>query len=288
MIKKKLSVIIIGLILAAAAAFTAYIAIDNSRVVLKKYSVASEKLPMSFDGFRIAVVSDFHNGKNGDKTADAVRSANPDIICIVGDLVNMHDKVFTNTEKLVDDLLHIAPVYYVNGNHEQSNMILYNYDKPAVQKVLENTDVRILNNQCTLIERRGQYINLAGYMDNNFDDENTYFRDKAKAELESLKKSFDSSLYTVCMIHRGQYFDTLSETDGYDLYLSGHLHGGLVNLPKIRQKILLEHFGTDKYVKGKYRDNGKTEIISGGLGEEKSIPRVFNTPEVVLVELKTK
>ena len=214
--------------------------------------------------------------------------AKPDIICVLGDLVNMRDTDFTNAVSLMDDLLHIAPVYFVNGNHEQSNMIINNFDKPAIQTELEKTEVKILNNECVTLERMGQSINLAGYMDNNFDDVNTYFRDKAKSELTALGKTFDTSKYTICLIHRGQYFDFLSGIEGYDLFLSGHLHGGLVNIPKIREKILNEHFGTDKYVRGMYRENGKTEIISGGLSEEKKIPRVFNTPEVVSVELKVK
>ena len=74
----------------------------------------------------------------------------------------------------------------------------------------------------------------------------------------------------------------------YDLVLAGHLHGGHVNLPYVRDLILQKHFGSDKYRKGEYHLNGSEMIICGGIALKDDLYRLFNTPEIVTVELKCK
>lgn len=281
---KKFFSILIAILLMVAG----YIVFDNSCVCVTKYSVESEKIPSEFNGYKIALLTDFHNEDCYKKIIKKMEEQEPDIICIVGDLVNMDTEDFTNTEALIQGITEVAPVYYVNGNHEQSNMILNGYDKPEIYDILQTYDVTILENQNVVLEKSGAKINLTGYMDNNFDDENTYFEDKAKTELTAISDTFDSTLYTICLIHRGQYFDYLSEMPYYDLYLSGHLHGGLINIKPVRDMILEKHVGTSKYCKGMYSENDKTAIISAGIANDDGIPRILNTPEFVMVELKSK
>ncbi|MDD6483572.1 MAG: metallophosphoesterase [Clostridiales bacterium] len=281
---KKIFLIFIIVLLIAAG----YTVFDNNRVVTTKYSVSSDKIPPEFNGYKIALLTDFHNESCYKKVIKKMKAQKPDIICIAGDIVNMNTTDYTNTEELLRGLTPIAPVYYVYGNHEQNNMILNNYDKPEIYNILCDYGVTILENENVVLEKSGAKINLTGYMDNNFDDTNTYFKEKAKRELTSISKSFDSSLYTICLIHRGQYFDYLSEMPYYDLYLSGHLHGGLINIGPIRDMILEKHVGTSKYSKGMYTENGKTEIISAGIANDDGIPRILNTPEIVIAELLTK
>lgn len=265
-----------------------YVLFDNSRVVTTQYSVKSDKIPSEFNGYKIALLTDFHNESCYEKVIKKIGAAEPDIICVIGDLVNMNTADYTNTIELLKGITQIAPVYYVYGNHEQNNMILNKYDKPEIYNILCDYGVTVLENENVILEKSGVKINLTGYMDNNFDDVNTYFKDKAKKELTSISKSFDRSLYTICLIHRGQYFDYLSEMPYYDLYLSGHLHGGLINIKPIRDMILEKHVGTSQYCKGMYTENGKTEIISAGIANDDGIPRILNTPEIVIAELLTK
>lgn len=282
--KKKLLLILLILFLSMIMC----VMLDNDRVITREYAVESDKLPHEFDGYKIALITDFHNEDCYEKVINNIKAAEPDIICIVGDLVNMNTTDYTNTTELIRGISELAPVYYVYGNHEQSNMILNSYDKPEIYNILKNYDITILENKNIVIEKDGAKINLTGYMDNNFDDTNTYFKEKAKRQLTAISKTFDSSLYTICLMHRGQYFDYLSEIPDYDLYLSGHLHGGLINIKPLRDMILETHVGTSRYCKGMYTENGKTEIISTGIANDDGIPRILNTPEIVVVELLSK
>lgn len=281
---KKFFLILIVLLLI----LTGYIVLDNNRVCVTKYSVESEKIPSEFNGYKIALLTDFHNEDCYKKIIKKMKAQEPDIICIVGDLVSMHTEDFTNAEELIKGITEVAPLYYVYGNHEQSNMILNGYDKPQIYDVLQNYDVTILENQNVVLEKSGAKINLTGYMDNIYDDTSERYKEKAKNDLTSISKTFDNSLYTICLIHRGQYFDYLSEMPYYDLYLSGHLHGGLINIKPVRDTILEKHVGTSKYSKGMYSENEKTAIISAGIANDDGIPRILNTPEIVMVELKSK
>lgn len=63
----------------------------NTALELNMYTLESEKLPESFDGYRIAHVSDLHNAQMGDENENLLtmlRDAKPDIIAITGDLID--------------------------------------------------------------------------------------------------------------------------------------------------------------------------------------------------------
>ena len=102
-----------------------------------------------------------------------------------------------------------------------------------------------------------------------------------------LHKTLDPSVMSVLMLHRAQYFDLASDI-GYDVVLSGHLHGGHVGIKALQSDILKEHFGSDKYCKGEYKAGDSVMYVSGGLANKNGLPRVLNTPEIVVVELDAK
>lgn len=260
---------------------------DNSRVVNTKYVYKSDRIPENFNGYRIALITDYHNSDEYEKVIDAVRSANPDIICIVGDLVSMDTVNFTNTKKLIHGITDIATTYYTYGNHEVWSTTVNKTEKPVVEKQLANMGVVFLNDQVKTIEKDGQLINLIGYGDSVYDDTDGLFEPHSKDTLTKIAGTLDKSVFSILLFHRAQYFDMISELP-YDLVLSGHLHGGHANIKYIREKILQEHFGTSEYVKGRYTKNGHDMIVSAGIAKKDDMYRIFNTPEIVTVELKCK
>ena len=64
---KKLAGIILVILIMAVAATAGYIIYDSSRVVTAEYTYESPKVPKNFDGYRIGVISDFHNSDNYEK-----------------------------------------------------------------------------------------------------------------------------------------------------------------------------------------------------------------------------
>lgn len=265
----------------------AYTVYDNNRVVLREYTYSSSRVPDSFDGFRICLVTDYHNEDNYEKVYEAVEKADADIICIGGDFVDMNTEDFTNAREFAKRLAAIGDVYYTFGNHEAWSTTYNDTEEPIVVSELADTGVKFLNDEVVSIKRDGEVINLVGYGDSIYDDIDGNFEKKAKKKLKELYSTLDKDVFSVLVFHRAQYFDMTSAI-GYDMVLSGHLHGGQINIGIVRDYILNKYFGTAEYVKGQYNKNGSVMYICGGTSKKNGIYRVLNTPEVVVVELQAE
>lgn len=103
-----LTALIILALIAAAAAFL----IKDSRedLEISRYEVASQKLPESFDGFKIVQLSDLHGaefGEDGMELVDKVGSLEPDMIALTGDFVTDEGDLAA-VESSLPDLLSCA------------------------------------------------------------------------------------------------------------------------------------------------------------------------------------
>ncbi|MEU9389190.1 metallophosphoesterase [Streptomyces sp. NPDC048324] len=88
---------------------------------VKRVTVPLAKLPRAAHGYRIAVVSDIHLGPVlgrdfAQKVVDTINSTQPDIVAVVGDLVDGSVKNLGPAAAPLRQLR--APSYFVTGNHE--------------------------------------------------------------------------------------------------------------------------------------------------------------------------
>jgi len=257
-----------------------YIFIDNNDVKITRYSVYSNRLAPVFDGYNIALITDFHNSDNVQKVIKKTAETAPEVIVIVGDSINMEDTVFDSIGLLVEGLLQIAPVYLVSGNHE-----IWSKNQAEFLNFIADKGVIVLNDKVAEIKYKNSAINLAGYKDIIYADEQMRFN-ILDSEFEKLYgKVENKKLFNILLFHRGNYFDNAAKQP-FDLVLSGHLHGGQINLPFIKDRILMKRVNSSKYSKGYYRLGNSQMIISGGLEKNYINPRILNTPEVVSVTLK--
>ena len=282
--KHKILTAFICFFIILVSALSAYVLWDNKRVVNTSYTFESERVPEQFDGFKIVLITDFHNGDNYGKIENLVRNASPDIICIAGDLVSMDTVNYFNTKELIHRLMNIAQVYYVYGNHEYYNATYRGCEEPPIKQELLGSGVIFLNNSIRTLEKDGALINLIGYGDSKHSDSGTAFWQHAEPFMKEISASIDKSVLSILLMHRAQYFDKVSQYP-FDLVLGGHLHGGQINIKPIRDKILIQHSGTDKYSKGEYFENGHELIVSAGCADNDGL-RILNTPEIVSVILK--
>ena len=98
-----------------------FLYINNNWLVTTEHIHESDKIPASFDGFRIAQVTDLHDatfGRNQSRLVEKVKATNPDAIFITGDLVESRLYDLENSLQAVRQLVDIADVYYVLVNHE--------------------------------------------------------------------------------------------------------------------------------------------------------------------------
>ena len=282
--KHKIIIGAICIIAVFACALAVYAICEGRHVVNTSYTFESDRVPEQFDGFKIALITDFHNCNNYAEVAEKVYNTSPDIICIAGDLVSMNTSDYSNTKNLIGRLMNIAQVYYSYGNHEYYNATYHECDEPPVKEELEGSGVIFLNNSIRTIKKGGAMINLIGYGDSIHADGDGAFWQHAEPFMNEISQSIDKNVLSVLLLHRAQYFDEVAQYP-FDLVLGGHMHGGQVGIKPIQSLILKKHVLTDKYSKGAYFENGHELIISSGCTNNDGI-RIFNPPEVVSIVLK--
>lgn len=263
---------------------------SNYRIDVEEYSVTSDKIPAGFDGFRIVQLSDLHErvfGKDNGELFEKIRSADPDIIVITGDLTDGFCKDPEGyVGELTDGLAEIAPVFYTSGNHEWAAG-----DMNGLYETLEAHGARVLENSFTELRKNGDGIILAGA-----EDPNGPYDMETPAELMAEARAEYGDEYTVVLNHRNDRIELYSEL-GAGLVLSGHAHGGVVRLPLTDGLIDTNRNWFPTYTSGNYSLGGTEMIVSRGLGHltvpcryfENGlvIPRLLNRPHIPVIILKS-
>ena len=271
-----LTALIILALIAAAAAFL----IKDSRedLEISRYEVASQKLPESFDGFKIVQLSDLHGaefGEDGMELVDKVGSLEPDMIALTGDFVTDEGDLAA-VEKLAARLVKLCPVYFISGNHEFGSGLAV-----KVRNILERAGVKYLSNEYLTINRGDDEILLGGV-----EDPLAYADMLSPDELAQKMNDAAPDAFKILLGHRNYWMTEYPELP-VDLIFCGHAHGGLIRIPGVGGLI-----GTDRrlfpdFDAGQFNNGRYTLIVSRGLGNSVPIPRVFNRPEIVCVELSS-
>ena len=251
----------------------------NSSPAATQVAVASGALPETFEGFKIAHVSDLHNavfGRKNEKLLSLIRAAEPDIIAITGDLIDSRHTDIDSALAFVEAAAEIAPVYYVTGNHESR------LDFDEIEPRLIAAGARVLRNEAEDIGHGGERIRLAGIDDPSFIRTGGTSEERAAAELEQLGDG--GGTFTVLLAHRPELVEVYAEY-GAGLVLSGHAHGGQVRLPLLGGLYAPGQGLLPEYDSGLYSLGETQMVVSRGLGNSVAPLRVNNRPELVIVTL---
>lgn len=249
---------------------------ENETIVTETITVSSDKIPETFDGFRIAVLADIHGevfGENSSYLLQKTAAVTPDIIVINGDLIDEVSHL-EMLPPLLDGLVEIAPVFFVTGNHEWAVGCL---DRLLV--LLEEHGVTVLSNEYRDLTIGSGSIVLAG-----IDDPNGPFDQKQPDELMAEIKDARGETYTLMLAHRNDSLDMWAEL-GTDLVLCGHGHGGVVRIPFVGGLIGVDRSLFPDYTAGLYQKGGTDMVVSRGLGNSVVDFRIFNRPHLLVVEL---
>lgn len=254
----------------------------NTSIETERFTFASAALPEGFDGFRAAVLTDLHGaafGKNNEKLIAAITAQEPDVIFLVGDLVDERTGDARDyAARLGAALAELAPTYYVTGNHEWA---CGTGAVEAVKRALTEGGVTVLSNEFCELSRGGDAIVIAGV-----DDPNGYADQKTPEALRDEVQNAAGDGFSILLSHRDSvdYYDKL----GFSLTLCGHGHGGIFRVPLIDRGLL----GTNRrffpvYDGGLYEfDSGSACFVSRGLGNIGASFRVFNRPQLAVITLE--
>lgn len=270
-----------------------YIKYNVNTLEVTKYVVENKKVPKEFDGYNIVQISDLHSklfGENNKKLIQKIKSLNPDIVVVTGDLIDGENNNYNVALDFMKEISKLYRVYYIIGNHEQKSLIKkYKDEYKNYFNKLHQIDFVNLDNNKVEIVKGDSNINLYGltvpyscykYL---FDNQETTSIDIDFLE-EKLGK-VDREQFNILLAHTPFYFDEY-EKWGADLTLCGHVHGGIVRLPIVGGLLSPDRKFFPKYDLGEYIKNKSTMIVSKGLGGSKVLIRVNCKPEIVNIKLK--
>ncbi|MBQ7005371.1 MAG: metallophosphoesterase [Clostridia bacterium] len=254
----------------------------DKALTVREFEISDIKIPTSFNGFRIAHISDLHNtsfGKDNIKLLEKLRDASPDIIAVTGDIIDSRSTDIAVAEEFITEVLKIAPVYYVTGNHESR---VTSFD--GLLSFMENAGVVVAENKSIRLYRGNASITVCGISDPNFTAGDFQGYEEAVVDT-SLGKLTRNEDFTVLLSHHPEFFE-LYVQHGFELVLSGHAHGGQFRLPFVGGFIAPGQGLFPEYDSGLYREKGTSMIVSRGLGNSIIPLRFNNRPEIILITLK--
>ena len=217
---------------------------------------------------RIAVLSDLHGRKLTDAEMKLLKQEEPDLILIPGDLFDFYDRRDARALELVD-VLKDYPVFYATGNHE-----LERGDEDTLKELLQEHGVHVLSDCAETVVVGDSVVEIGGY-DCRWTEK--YCSPRA------VNQMFHTGHYRILMSHRPHWI-SLYNAVNCDLVISGHAHGGQWRI--FGQGIYAPGQGIfPKYTAGVHE--GRL-VISRGLANHTFIPRIFNPPEIVLLNIIPK
>ena len=233
---------------------------------------------------RFALVSDLH-GEAAEPVLENLRRGKPDYILMPGDIFERLDGNHIAENRsgylLLREAAKLAPVFYSPGNHENGGVRSWSlkwkgskgipeFYAPEELKKIRKSGAVFLNN--TFVLRDG--IAFGGLSSG-------LIRPEQRPELDWLSDFCRADAPHVLLCHHPEYYERYLKQLDLDLIVSGHAHGGQWRI--FGHGVFAPGQGIfPKYTSGVH--DGRF-VISTGLKAGHVIPRFFNEPEIVWVEV---
>ena len=279
--KKRFLAFGIALALIFSFAFAAF----YRGLTIARYEVQSAKLNAG-EAIRAVLLTDLHSyiyEPGQEPLIRRVKELKPDIIFLSGDMADDRNP-FAGMELLLAGIAGIAPCYYVTGSHDY-----WSGDIKNIKAAISDFGVTVLAGQTAELTLKGQHLFISGMDDPSMAPASPgEWEDDAYRKALRTFDSIDRNGYNILVAHRPDFIKEYGEL-GFDLVLSGHTHGGQVRIPFVLNGLYAPNQGYfPKYAGGLYDVDGTSLLVSRGLSYYPELPRIFNPPEIVLVELKGK
>jgi len=237
-----------------------------------RYDISVEGGKVPAEGLRFALVTDLHSCRYGAGQrviSEKIRALNPDAILLSGDIFD--DRLPDgNAKAFLAAVAKERPCFYAFGNHEH-----WSERVPEMRGILESAGVTVLE----------------GTVRTTADEE-------WLGQLASVAAAANPSRLRVLLSHRPEYSGAYADYD-FDLICSGHLHGGQWGIPGLGLGVCgpssggpapSERLLFPRRAGGAYRLNDTTTmVVSRGLARESTpLPRFFNHPELVVIDIKPR
>lgn len=252
--------------------------LEPSWVEVTQVEIPLGSLPIAFDGYRIAQISDVHIGgwMNRERLAhvvDLVLEQKPDLVLMTGDYVigRVWDLVIENAARdfveVMTPLAQAHRVFGVLGNHDHWT------DKNRASAMLTQAGVLELKNDVYRLQKNGESLFIAG-LDSVYEGEQY---------LEEVESKLPQNAHAILIVHEPDYALVTAETGRFLLQLSGHSHGGQVVIP-FYGPLVLPRLGR-RFPAGLYRLGQMYLYTCRGVGMTEPFVRLNCRPEITVLTL---
>lgn len=243
-------------------------------LAVRTYTVQSAKVD---EPVRLVLLTDLHStihGKNQQKLLALIEQQDPDAILMAGDIADDYVP-HEGTRLLLEGMEGKWPCFYVPGNHE-----FWALDTDAIFQMFREHGVTVLRGGGAELTVQGQTLRLFGV-----DDPEGSKREATWLEqFEACRDQVDGETFSILLSHRPERVEHY-RASGFDLVASGHAHGGQVRVPGLLNGLFAPNQGFfPPYAGGLYDLEGTRLVVSRGLSVSR-LPRVFDPPEVVVIEI---
>ncbi len=252
--------------------------ISRYSLKLTEYQIESHKIT---EPIRVVQIADLHCTDFGQKLPEMIAEQDPDLIVVVGDLVNMGKADISVALATLRSLVPIAPVYVSMGNHEVAHQQEF---RSKLGEAFASTGAIVLDSTYQEIQVKGQTLRIGGIYGYCLPGNVYEARENDSAFLYEFQ---DSPHFNLLLSHMPVCWLINGSLDFWDVdcVLSGHSHGGQVVLPFIGGLFAPDQGWFPGEVSGHFEHDSKHLIVTTGLGGSIPVPRFWNRPEVVVLDL---
>lgn len=265
---------------AAAATSALGVAALWPGIVVKQYTIETEQIQPG-NRVKMVVVSDLHSaifGKNQKNLIKKIEKEKPDLIVCAGDMVDdmePQEGAWLFFSQAVD----IAPTYYVSGNHEW-----WSGEMDEMKAHARQLGVHVLEEDWETLQLEAGTLVMGGV-----DDPVREAYDPGwswnEAVQQTMNEMSEQQGVHVLLSHRPERWQAYAGY-GIDVVVSGHAHGGQVRIPFLLNGLFAPDQGwIPSRAGGLYEDMDYAHVVCRGTGHTWRLPRVWNPPEMDVVQL---
>lgn len=259
---------------------------------VRKVTVKLPNLPKSFDGLRIAQLSDIHSGSFFNKTAvkggvEMVLNEKPDLIFFTGDLVNNESVEVKDYINVFDKLKAPLGVFSVTGNHDYGDYKSWTTKEAKQQNFKDLIEAHrllgfdLLMNEHRFIEQGGEKLAILGI-------EN--WGGGGFAKYGKLDKSYadtNDAAVKLLLSHDPSHWDAQVRPTykDIDIAFAGHTHGFQFGVELGDFKWSPSQYAYKQWA-GLYTEGNQHLYVNRGFGYLGYPGRIGMPPEITIMELK--
>lgn len=262
-----------------------YVYVESTGFKVTTYKlVTKKKLAKDLNIVMLTDLHDTSHGKGNIELINAIDDINPDFIVCAGDMITSYMQPKYNSENTFEFLRQISKKYkiiYGLGNHEQRYLVepeKFNGKFSELEKFVKDLGIVFLNNESVRLDDFNCTIYGLNIPIENY--ERVVTKPLNANYAGEIFGTIDENSLNILLAHTPDYFENYCEFKP-DIICSGHVHGGIVGVPKLGGLLSPQLKFFPKYDAGLFSKGDTTMVLGRGIGWHTIPIRINNKAEVI-------